>query len=139
MSCSQQFKMMKNVSESLAGRVGIINLSSLSKREINEEKFYDTLVVKDSYFTKRKKRLSDFTENSVWDSIFRGGMPEIVANPKFNKNKYFVTYFNTYLERDVRDLKQVGNLNKFLDFLVAVAAKTGQLLNKKRNIARYRC
>ncbi len=131
MSGSQQFKMMKNVTESLAGRVGIINLSSLSKREINGEKFYDTLAVKDNYFIKRKKSLSDFTEKSVWDSIFRGGMPEIIANPKFNKNKYFVTYVNTYLERDVRDLKQVGNLNKFLDFLVAVAARTGQLLNKK--------
>lgn len=131
MSGSQQFKMMKNVTESLAGRVGIINLSSLSKREINGEKFYDTLVVKDNYFIKRKKSLSDFTEKSVWDSIFRGGMPEIIANPKFSKNKYYVTYVNTYLERDVRDLKQVGNLNKFLDFLVAVAARTGQLLNKK--------
>lgn len=128
---SQQFKMMKNVSESLTGRVGIINLASLSRREIKNEMFYDSFVLTERYFNKRKKYLTNFTEKDIWDNIFRGGMPELVANPKFNKNKYFITYINTYLERDVRDLKQVGNLTKFSDFIIALAARTGQLLNKK--------
>lgn len=131
MSGSQQFKMMKNVSESLTGRVGIINLASLSRREIKNEMFYDSFVLTERYFNKRKKYLTNFTEKDIWDNIFRGGMPELVANPKFNKNKYFITYINTYLERDVRDLKQVGNLTKFSDFIIALAARTGQLLNKK--------
>ena len=131
MSGSQQFKMMKNVSESLAGRVGIINLSSLSLREINNEKFYDSFVLSNSFLSKRKKHLSNWTEKDIWNYIFRGGMPELIANSKIDKNKYFVTYINTYLERDVRDLKQIGDLSKFSDFLIALAARTGQLLNKK--------
>lgn len=131
MSGSQQFKMMQNVTESLAGRVGIINISSLSMREINNEKFFDTLVVDEKYLKKRKKSLTSFTENKVWDIIFRGGMPELVSMPQYKKDRYFSTYINTYLERDVRDLKQVGDLSKFSNFLIAVAARTGQLLNKK--------
>ena len=131
MSGSQQFKMMKNVSESLAGRVGIVNLASLSRREIKNEKFYDPFVINEKFFNKRKKYLTSFDEKDIWNNIFRGGMPELVVNKQFDKNKYFATYLNTYLERDVRDLKQVGNLNKFSDFIIAVAARTGQLLNKK--------
>ena len=131
MSGSQQFKMMKNVTETLAGRVGILNLASLSMREINDEQFYDTLYVSDKYFRKRKNFLTDFTEKNIWDQIHRGGMPELVANKKFDKKRFFITYVKTYLERDVRDLRQVGDLNKFSSFLVAVAARTGQLLNKK--------
>ena len=125
MSGSQQFKMMHNVTESLAGRVGIINISSLSMREINNEKFFDTLVVDEKYLKKRKKSLTSFTEKKVWDIIFRGGMPELVSMPQYKKDRYFATYINTYLERDVRDLKQVGDLSKFSNFLIAVAARTG--------------
>ena len=131
MSGSQQFKMMEKVSESLAGRVGILNLSTLTNREVNNETFYDAFIPTEKYFKKRKEYITKFTEKSVWDRIFRGGMPELVANKKFDKNKYFVSYLNTYLERDVRDLKQVGDLNKFNNFIIAVAARTGQLLNKK--------
>lgn len=131
MSGSQQFKMMKNVSESLAGRVGIVNLTSLSRRETKNEKFYDPFVLNERFFNKRKKSLTSFDETDIWNNIFRGGMPELAANKQFDKNKYFTAYLNTYLERDVRDLKQVGNLNKFSDFMIAVAARTGQLLNKK--------
>ena len=131
MSGSQQFKMMKNVTETLAGRVSIFNLASLSMREINDEQFHDTIYVSEKYFKKRKSYLTDFSEKDLWDKIFRGGMPEIVVNKKFDKKRFFTTYVNTYLERDVRDLRQVGDLNKFSSFLVAIAARTGQLLNKK--------
>ena len=131
MSGSQQFKMMKNVTESLAGRVGLLNISSLSMREINNEVFYDTLSISEKYFTKREKTITNFSEKKIWDMIFRGGMPELISMPQYKKDRYFITYINTYLERDVRDLKQVGDLNKFLNFLIAVAARTGQLLNKK--------
>ncbi len=131
MSGSQQFKMMEKVSESLAGRVGILNLSTLTNREVNNETFYDAFIPTEKYLKKRKEYITKFTEKSVWDRIFRGGMPELVANKKFDKNKYFVSYLNTYLERDVRDLKQVGDLNKFNNFIISVAARTGQLLNKK--------
>ena len=131
MSGSQQFRMMEKVSESLAGRVGILNLSTLTNREVNNETFYDAFIPTEKYLKKRKEYITKFTEKSVWDRIFRGGMPELVANKKFDKNKYFVSYLNTYLERDVRDLKQVGDLNKFYNFIIAIAARTGQLLNKK--------
>lgn len=129
-SGSQQFKMMKNVSESLAGRVGIINISTLSNREINGEKFHLPFVPIKKYFDLRKKEIHKISEKEEWHRIYRGAMPELVANRKFDEKKYYSTYVSTYIERDVRDLTQVGDERIFSKFMVALAARTGQMLNK---------
>ena len=130
MSGSQQFKMMENVSESLTGRIGIINISTLSNREINNEEFYDEFIPNDKYFNNRKKTISKFNEKEIWHNIQRGLLPELYVNKKFDSKKYYASYLNTYIERDVRTLTQVSDEITFSKFMVSLAARTGQLLNK---------
>lgn len=121
---SQKIKMMKGVSESLAGRVAIFEMSSLSQREIDnkEAKFFnpDLEDIKKQSFVYK-----DIKE--VYQIIFNGGMPKVIAS-KVNREKYYSDYVNTYLERDIKDLSGVGKLNEFYDFLVFMAARTAQEL-----------
>lgn len=129
LSGSQQFQMMKHVSESLAGRIGILNLAGLSLREIGNTKFDQPFLPEDSYFTVRKKDSQEIGYQDVWKIIHRGGMPELISNPDFDWQTYYAAYVKTYLERDVRSLAQVGDEMKFLRFMTAAAAQSGQLLN----------
>lgn len=64
----------------------------------------------------------------VFDEIYKGGMPDYYLN-EFDRDAFFNTYIRTYLERDVRDLTQVGDLNAFHKFLISVASRTGEILN----------
>lgn len=118
---SQKFSLMKNVSESLAGRVSILEMSSLSYNEKNN--------IKTSEFNPRKIKLSNkINLNDIFENIFNGGMPEYNIN-EVDRNQFFEDYIQTYLERDVRQLTQVGDLNRFRKFMIAVASRTGEVLN----------
>lgn len=122
---SQKFQMMKNVSESLSGRVSIFELSSLSYSEINNLD-YD-LFTPD--IKKLKKRINKpCNVHEVYENIFRGGMPKIIVED-IDRDKYYSDYINTYLERDIHELEQVGKLNEFYDFLTYMAARTSQELH----------
>jgi predicted AAA+ superfamily ATPase len=129
LSGSQQFKMMKNVSESLAGRLGILNLPGLSLRELLDVPFYKPFLPTDEYFALRKKDIVEIPYAQVWQTIHRGSMPELCANPDFDWQMFYAAYVKTYIERDVRDLTQVGDEVKFLQFMTVAASCTGQLLN----------
>lgn len=126
---SQQFQMMKGVSESLSGRVGLLTLLGLSIRERcgihDDTPFLPT----DEYFTGRKKQLPNISYDDVWNIIYRGSMPELCGNPDFDWQMYYGAYVRTYIERDVQDLSEVGDAIKFTRFMTAVAASTGQLVN----------
>ena len=124
LTCSQKFKMMKNVSESLAGRVGVFELSSLSFNELNniEGKIFSPEISD----LKAKKPLN-LNVHQIYKNIFIGGMPKIHVS-KIDRDKYYSDYINTYLERDIREIEQVGKLNEFYDFLVYMAARTAQEL-----------
>ncbi len=118
---SQKFELMKNVSESLAGRISILELSSLSVAE--KEGFESNLFNP----TKIEKKVElDF--NTIFTHIFNGGMPEYIVN-NIDRNIFFDDYIKTYLERDVRGLAQVGDLLRFRKFLIAVASRNGEVLN----------
>jgi len=129
LSGSQQFRMMKNVSESLAGRLGIANLMGLSLREIKGDGFSKPFLPADGYFKKRAETAPAVTYDEIWDIIHRGGMPELYANPEFDRQMFYGAYVKTYIERDVRELAQVGDEIKFTRFMTVAAANTGQLLN----------
>ena len=126
---SQQFKMMKGVSESLAGRIGLVTLLGLSLREMydvnDETPFIPTL----DYFTARKGDLANVSYEDVWRIIHRGSMPELRENPDFDWQMFYGAYVRTYIDRDVRELSEIGDTVKFTKFMVAAAASTGQLLN----------
>jgi predicted AAA+ superfamily ATPase len=129
LSGSQQFEMMKNVSESLAGRLGILNLPGISLRERFGVRFYHPFLPTDGYFTARAQERIQIPYADVWNIIHRGCFPELCANPDFDWQMFFAAYVKTYIERDVRDLAQVGDEVKFLRFMTIVASRTGQLLN----------
>jgi predicted AAA+ superfamily ATPase len=129
LSGSQQFAMMKNVSESLAGRLGLLNLPGLSLRELYGIPFRDSFLPTDEFFCKREKMKADVPYSDVWNVIHRGGFPELCANPDFDWQMFFAAYVKTYLERDVRDLAQVGDEVKFMQFMTVAASLTGNLLN----------
>lgn len=129
LSGSQQFKMMSNVSESLAGRLGLLTLLGLSLRERAEISFDEPFLPTDEYFARRKKDVLSIGYDEVWNIIHRGSMPELCVNPEYDWQMFYGAYVKTYIERDVRELTQVGDVVKFMLFLTAAASCTGQLLN----------
>lgn len=119
---TQKFQMMKGVSESLAGRVAIFEMSSLSNRE--KEGFDNELISFDiEYLKNRSSKEEDI--NNIFKKIFEGGMPKLF-NQFIDRERYYSDYISTYIERDIRELSQIGKINEFYDFLVYVAARTGQ-------------
>ena len=129
LSGSQQFVMMKNVSESLAGRLGILILPGLSLRELSGVSFNEPFLPTDAYFSGRVKDATKISYSAIWNAIHRGSFPELCANPDFDWQMFFAAYVKTYIERDVRDLAQVADELKFVRFMTVVASRTGQLLN----------
>lgn len=126
---SQQFQMMKNVSESLSGRIGLVTLLGFSLREIGGVSFDRPFIPNDGYFSARKKQLCELGYNDVWNRIHRGSMPELCLDPDFDWNMFYGAYVRTYIERDVRELTEIGDSLKFTKFMTAAAASVGQLLN----------
>ena len=126
LSGSQPLALMTNASESLAGRVGILELSPLSLREITGDPFNKPFVPTPDYF---RERVGTATRTEkLWNIIHRGGYPEI-QDESVNWNTFFSSYISTYLEKDVRTVTAVQNLADFRKFMIAVAARTGQMLN----------
>lgn len=129
MSGSQQFQMMKGVSESLAGRLGLVTLLGYSLRERRDVSFDVPFLPTEHFFNERKKHLADIAYDEVWQVIQRGSMPELCEKPEYDWQLFYSAYVQTYVERDVRELSNVGDTVKFVRFMTAVAASTGQLVN----------
>ena len=126
---SQRFKMMKGVSESLAGRIGLVTLLGFSLRESHGIAFDAPFLPTEEYFSQRKLHTADISYDEVWNTIHRGSMPELQENPDFNWQMFYGAYVRTYIERDVRELSEIEDTVKFTKFMVAAAASTGRLLN----------
>lgn len=126
LSGSQPLHLMKNVSESLAGRVGILNLMGMSLREIEGIDFDDPFLPTMDYIIERNP--SAKAPANIWEIIHRGSYPG-ARDPQVNWGTFYSSYVTTYLERDVRSLSAVQNLSDFRRFMAATAARTGQMLN----------
>ena len=126
LSGSQPLELMEGVSESISGRIGIIELSGLSMREIKGDSFNRSFVPTMEYVQERSKSVKPF--DNIWEVIHRGGYPEL-QNPDVDWSVFYSSYIKTYLERDVRSLSAVQNLDDFRKFMIAVAARTGQMIN----------
>lgn len=129
MSGSQRFLMMKDVTESLAGRLGLIELPGLSLREINGVAFDEPFIPTEKYYAERKKDIKETSYKDIWNTIHRGSMPLMHAKKDIDWAIFYGSYVKTYIERDVRNLTRVGDEGKFLKFLTVLAACTGRLLN----------
>jgi len=124
---SQMFQMMKGVSESLAGRVGILPMQGLSLSELNE-------VTNEPYTTDVKRllnRLNIAKKMNLKDTyklIYKGSMPALhIADQSVER--FYASYVDTYVHRDIRDLTQVADEMQFHRFLTACAARTSQMVN----------
>ena len=129
LSGSQQFKMMKNVSESLSGRIGILTLLGLSERERRGETDTTPFLPTEAFFERRKRDAAPLQHQEIWHTIWRGSMPELSVHPEYDWRLYYGSYVTTYVERDVKELAQVGDEVKFTRFMAVLAARNGQLLN----------
>lgn len=109
---SQRFELMEQISESLAGRISVINLETLSAME-----------------------LRGCNVAAIDNFLWRGGYPELWSNPHLEPENFFENYIRTYIERDLKQIVEVKNLNDFRRFVRILATRIGQLINY-RDIAR---
>ena len=125
---SQKYALMKGVSESLAGRIGIIDMLGLSDREIYEDPFDRPFLPTSDYLLERRPKMAPSIQN-LWERIHRGSMPELYSNENMDWEQYYAAYVDTYIERDVKQLGSVGDTLAFIRFMTALASRTGELLN----------
>lgn len=127
---SQIYKLMRGVQESLAGRVALLNLFSLSQSELegrNEPPFSVEL----SSLTEKKPFIHPAAAPETFERIWKGSMPAILSGAVEDRDVFYSAYLSTYVDRHVRELSSAIDSLKFLRFVTAVAARTGQLLNYK--------
>ncbi|MBI4242625.1 MAG: ATP-binding protein [Planctomycetes bacterium] len=123
---SQNLLLSEKITESLAGRTAVLKLLSLSRREIgrNPDKPFPW---ESDRSRDKEKIISDPLK--LWAQILRGGFPELVSEPQRDQSMWFSAYTHTYLERDVRFIRQVGDLIAFQNFLKTIVSRNAQLLN----------
>jgi len=126
---SQKYSMMKNVTESLAGRIGIMELHSFRRSELCGYNFIEPLTFNLDALVKREAQTNPTNINEIFSHIWQGGMPQVIEASSEERALYFNSYINTYLLRDVMEIGQVTDSIKFRKFLAACAASTAQQLN----------
>lgn len=118
---SQKIQIMKNVSETLVGRMGVLEMNSLSYRELAISNYLPIDInnlVEGTYFTKK----------DIIKKMFEGSMPDVIYNG-VNKDFFYSSYIDLYIERDIKELKEVQDLETFRTFMGIVASRCGQLVN----------
>ena len=128
---SQRFGMMKHVRETLAGRIGILELFSLSQREKNGILYDEPLNFSFEDLKYRNELIPRNDAIQIYEHIWRGGMPQVQNANEEMRQEYFNSYVDTYLMRDVAELGGVTDSAKFLKLLKACAALTAQQVNYK--------
>ena len=123
---SQSHKLLSKAADSLAGRVCLINMASLSLREKYNIDFNTEFLPTTEYFLERKKIIKPY--ENLWHHIWRGSMPEL-TDESIEWESFYRSYIRTYLEKDVADLINSKNLVKFNNFMQCIAARVGELFN----------
>lgn len=128
---SQNYSMMKNVRETLAGRIGILELFGFSKNEKDGIKFENNLDFSLPCLLERQKIVPKNDIKNVFEHIWRGGMPQVLNAGAEERQEYFNSYIDTYLMRDVAELGGITDAVRFGKFLTACAALISNQLNYK--------
>lgn len=125
---SQIFKLMQGVQESLAGRVAVLSMTSLSQAEIyGRDSGVFTLNMEDLQQRAKEREFAD--TNGIYKRIFKGSMPAVANGSSSNSHIFYSSYISTYIERDIKELSNAIDSMKFLRFITAAAARCGQMLN----------
>ncbi len=119
---SQNLLLLERVTETLAGRAAMLSLLPLSRSEVTGEPEAAPVWCNGELESRRR-------ESTSWSDLLRGSYPELIANPDRDSELWLGSFVQTYLERDVRGIRQVGDLSQFQAFLRAIAARSAQLLN----------
>ncbi|MBR6199683.1 MAG: ATP-binding protein [Spirochaetales bacterium] len=125
LSGSQKLELLKGVSESLAGRISVMELCGLSAREICGVDFNKHFVPSEEYIANRKNAVKPY--NDIWSMIHKGSYPELYASER-DWQDFYSSYTDTYLERDINAMISADSVT-FMRFLTSVAARSGQILN----------
>jgi predicted AAA+ superfamily ATPase len=125
---SQTFHLMKNVTESMAGRAGIVRMLGLSNSEIDATGF-GPFTVEPQELIRRIGIAKRLALPEVFQRIFKGSFPRLYENPNVDRRLFYESYLETYISRDVKDLTQVADELSFLSFVNVVAARTASNVN----------
>ena len=128
---SQQYKMMRNIRDTLAGRIGILELYSFSKSEVDGEVFTNKLDFSLPCLLERQKTVKKNDVVDVFEHIWRGGMPDVLQADAEQRQEYFNSYIETYLMRDVAEEGGITDSVRFQKFLTACAALAAEQVNYK--------
>ncbi len=127
---SQQFSVMRGISESLAGRVGIVELLGFSAREADRRTLdLPPFLPAVGTLAEREQTAGPTQLAAIYQEIWRGSFPAICTGAIRDRDLFYSSYVQTYLQRDVRDQAEIGDEAAFLRFLQACAARTAQMLN----------
>ena len=125
LSGSGKLELMKGMSESLAGRVSVMELTGLSIREIKGVNFNRHFIPTEDYLEEREKSITPYSD--IWDIIHNGSYPELYDVER-EWQDFYSSYVATYLDRDINELIAADSLT-FTKFMTSVAARTGEMLN----------
>ncbi len=126
---SNRFALQQGISESLAGRVAVIEMASFTQMEAIQKKgklFHPD--IQNLLNTEKEKKVDYVSQTEIYERIFRGGMPDIIVNGS-PRETYFKSYFDTYIEKDVRSLIGVSSEMNFRRFVTYLALRTAQQVN----------
>lgn len=127
---SQVFKLMKGVQESLAGRICLLSMSSLSQAEMcgNATTPFTLNIER---LAARAKEMAAIDTPALYERIFAGGMPALASGQFTDRRAVYASYISTYIDRDVKEISSTIDSLKFMNFITATAALSGQMVNYK--------
>jgi len=125
---SQVFEMMRNVQESLAGRVSLLRLFGFSQAE-KEGRVVSPFPPDKDELIKSSQGVRGKSPEQVFQSIWQGSMPRVFTQPDMDVENYYASYLQTYLERDVRLITNIADEGQFVRFIRLIAARSAQELN----------
>lgn len=126
---SQQFAMMKNISDSLAGRVAILDMLGISLAEEENRSTTPPFIPTVEALLERRKIAKPLGIKEIYTKIWRGSFPDVVVADGKNWETFYSSYITSYVEKDVRDYHMVDDLIEFRKFIQVVASRTGQMIN----------
>ncbi|OQC11964.1 MAG: hypothetical protein BWX72_02058 [Firmicutes bacterium ADurb.Bin080] len=126
LSGSNKSEIKKHIKESLAGRIAIVEMSSLSKEEIEGN---NNGVFNPFYENIESRVLSNINQVSLFEYIFKGGYPKFFENEKIDRDVYYSSYIDTYIERDVRQLISENSLPQFTMLITYLSARIAEIIN----------
>jgi predicted AAA+ superfamily ATPase len=131
---SQKFSLMKGIRESLAGRIAIVDMMGLSYREKMGAALPGAALSGRPFLppeaaSAKAPAFEPLSPDRLYQSIWEGSLPELVTDKRLNRETFYSSYIQSYIERDVRDFYSIEKPVQFFNFITACAARTGNLIN----------